>query len=383
MTAVEEEHTAGRVNDATPDVDEPHRRRRGLVWLAIGAIVLAVGAGAWLRTSSGTTEPASAAAAPVATTVVERGSISATETWSGTLGHGTPFTVNSSADGIVTRLPYQGETVESGDELYRVNEQPVTLLYGQVPMYRDLRVGDTGVDVEQLEANLAELGYDGFTADNEYTSDTAEAVRAWQADNGAAETGNVSQTGVVFLPEGRRVDALHTKVGDRVAPGIPILDITGPDQIVSLETGIADRDLINVDTAVTVALSDGDEVSGTVNATAVAEAALDDSGAGFEGGGAEPESIVQVEITLAEQVSDELVGASVDVIVAIDERADVLLVPVNALLALAEGGYGLEVVHDDGTTEIVPVDTGLFADGRVQVNGDEIAEGTVVGTAGR
>jgi multidrug efflux pump subunit AcrA (membrane-fusion protein) len=82
-------------------------------------------------------------------------------------------------------------------------------------------------------------------------------------------------------------------------------------------------------------------------------------------------------------VPDDLIGAPVDVIVAIDRRKDVLTVPVNALLAVAEGGFGLEVVDDDGTTEVVPVRTGLFGDGRVEVKGKGIAEGTVVGTAGR
>jgi hypothetical protein len=60
-----------------------------------------------------------------------------------------------------------------------------------------------------------------------------------------------------------------------------------------------------------------------------------------------------------------------------------LLVPVNALLAPAEGGYGLEVVRGDGTTTIVRVDTGLFAAGKVEVRGAGIAKGTVVGVAGR
>jgi hypothetical protein len=58
-------------------------------------------------------------------------------------------------------------------------------------------------------------------------------------------------------------------------------------------------------------------------------------------------------------------------------------VPVTALLALAEGGYGLEVVAEDGTTSTVPVDTGLFAEGKVEVSSPEIEEGTVVGVAGR
>ena len=49
-------------------------------------------------------------------------------------------------------------------------------------------------------------------------------------------------------------------------------------------------------------------------------------------------------------------------------------VPVSALVALAEGGYGLEIV--DGTqTRYVAVTLGMFAQGRVEVSGPDIAEG--------
>ena len=51
------------------------------------------------------------------------------------------------------------------------------------------------------------------------------------------------------------------------------------------------------------------------------------------------------------------------------ERENVLTVPVAALLALAEGGYGVEVVDGDAS-RLVAVETGLFADGRVEVTGD-------------
>lgn len=381
MTAVEDAHTSAPVTGIDTEPDEPRRRRRRLVWPALGAVLIAVGAGAWLWTGDGSTEAAPAAAGPVATASVERGTISATESWEGTLEYGLPVTVKSSAEGTITRLVGQGETVERGDEFYRVNERPVTLLYGAVPTYRDLAPGDAGVDVKQLETNLAKLGYDGFGVDNAYTASTAEAVRAWQADIGAQRTGTVARGNVVFVPAGGRVDALRVSVGDVLRPGAPVLDITGTDQVVSLEVDIDDRDRFDVDAKVTVVLPGGEEVPGTVSTMAVVKVASGDSGEGFGGGTPESESIVQVEIAL-DEVPD-LVGTPVDVIVAIDERADVLLVPVNALLALAEGGYGLEVVRDDGTTKLVRVDTGLFAGGKVEVTGAGIAEGTVVGVAGR
>jgi peptidoglycan hydrolase-like protein with peptidoglycan-binding domain len=249
-------------------------------------------------------------------------------------------------------------------------------------MYRHLAPGDSGVDVRQLETNLAKLGYEGFTVDGAYTASTAAAVSAWQSDSGVEPTGTVARRDVVFVPEGGRVDALNVNVGDLVRPGAPVLDITGTDRVVNFEANLDDRDRFDVGTKVTVVLPGGEEIAGRVSAIRVVKVAAGEAGEGSGGGTTDSESIVQVEIALA-RAPDELVGTPVDVIVAIDRRADVLFVPVSALLALAEGGYGLELVRDDGTTKVVRVDTGLFANGKVEVRGAGIAEGTVIGVAGR
>lgn len=378
MTTVEEGHIAGPVTDVEPEPDEPSRRRRRLVWPAVlGAVLIAAGAGAWVWVSNASSGEPLAAAGPVATVTVERGTISATESFDGTLGYEAPFTAASSGEGTVTWLAGQGETVSRGDALFRINERSVTLLYGMVPMFRDLAPGDAGADVEQLETNLADLGYDGFTVDEDYTESTAEVVRAWQADIGVERTGTVARGDVIFVPESGQVEALHAAVGDVVGPGTPVLDITGTDQVVSLEIDIDDRDRFGLDTEVAVLLPGGDELAGTVAATAVVAVPAESP----EGGDAE--SVLEVEIAMSEAAPEEFVGASVEVVVAVDERADVLLVPVNALLALSEGGYGLEIVAEGGTTSIVAVETGLFAEGRVEIRSGEVAEGMVVGVAGR
>jgi len=70
--------------------------------------------------------------------------------------------------------------------------------------------------------------------------------------------------------------------------------------------------------------------------------------------------------------------AAVSVLFTAAEHKDVLTVPVAALLALAEGGYGVEVVGGSNS-HYVRVETGLFANGRVEISGDGIAEGTAVG----
>jgi peptidoglycan hydrolase-like protein with peptidoglycan-binding domain len=396
VTIVEDARPLPEMTRTEPEPDQPRRRRRRRIWLAFALVlVIAAGIGIWVLTSSTSTESSGDEIGPVATAKVTRTTLIATETWEGTLGYGSPFTIatqgiasssaeaeSSSPAATVTRLIDQGAIVRRGDELYRVNEQPVTLLLGAIPMYRDLAPGHSGPDVRQLEANLAKLGYKEFAADNQYTSSTAAAVRAWQDDIDADVTGVVSRTSVVFMPERGLVDSLHVNVGDTVSPGTPILDVTGTDHVVSLQVDVDDRDLVEFGAEVTVVLPDGREVAGTVTSLSVVEA----EPAPGEAEGAAPaptDPIVEVEVALAKAAPKDFSGAPVDVIAGIDERAGVLTVPVNALLALAEGGYGLEVVGDDGITEIVAVDTGLFADGRVEVRSDGIAEGTVVGVAGR
>jgi peptidoglycan hydrolase-like protein with peptidoglycan-binding domain len=371
VTAVEDAHPSAPATGPEPRADVSRRRR--LVWAALGAAAIAVGAGAWLGARSATQDGPPAAAGPFATTTIERGRISATESWDGTLEYERPLTVKSGAAGTVTRLVDQGARVQRGDELYRVDERPAILLYGAVPMYRDLAPGASGLDVRQLEANLRKLGYDGFTVDRAYTASTAAAVRAWQADAGLDRTGTVARRDVVFVPAGGRVDAVRIGVADVVRPGSPVLEITGTERVVSFEADLDDRDRFDIDAKVTVVLPGADEIAGRVSALSVLTVAS---------GQTESESLLQVEIALP-RAPDALVGTPVEVIVAIDERTDVLLVPVSALLALAEGGYGLEVVREDGTTRVVPVDTGLFADGKVEVRGVGIAEGAVVGVAGR
>ena len=74
----------------------------------------------------------------------------------------------------------------------------------------------------------------------------------------------------------------------------------------------------------------------------------------------------------------ELHSAPVDVDFVSNRRADVLEVPVTALLALPKGGFGVEVV-DGLRTQIVPVRTGMFAAGQVDVRGKGIAAGMRVG----
>src|SRR3954447_11013846 len=115
---------------------------------------------------SGADHPAAAARAPAANTEkVEQGALSALVSGAGTLTYrarsdGSPYVVVNQAGGVYTQLPEAGDKVGCGGVLYRVDNRPVLLLCGTIPLYRHLHAGVTGRDVRQLNRNLHELGYD-------------------------------------------------------------------------------------------------------------------------------------------------------------------------------------------------------------------------------
>jgi multidrug efflux pump subunit AcrA (membrane-fusion protein) len=100
------------------------------------------------------------------------------------------------------------------------------------------------------------------------------------------------------------------------------------------------------------------------------------------GQGVDPKTTVEVVVGLkgkkAQKAAAPYALAAVNVSFTAGTRKNVFTVPVAALLALQEGGFGVEVVAGS-TSTYVPVTTGLFASGRVEISGNGIAEGTTVG----
>jgi peptidoglycan hydrolase-like protein with peptidoglycan-binding domain len=334
-----------------------------------GLGVLLIGAGTVAAVGFGGRDPAPAATsdAPPATATVTRSTLTQTEQVSGTLGYGDTSTLAGKAAGTVTWLPAAGTTVSRGQAVYRVDDKPVPLLYGTLPLYRPLSDGVSGPDVEEFEQNLAALGYGGFTVDKDFTANTATAVRKWQKDLGLAETGAVDPAQVALAPAAIRVTALHATLG---APASgPVLDCTGTTRTVKVDLDVAKQGLVKAGIAATVTLPSGTSVAGTVASVGTVATA------GTNGGGA----TVPVTVTIADQSKlGSLDGAPVDVTLVSAQAKDVLSVPVSALVALAEGGYGVQVVTGS-SSRYVAVKTGMFAGGRVEVSGDGITAGTVVG----
>lgn len=351
--------------------------RTSVLALAAAAVLAVAGTGALLTARGEDGTGAGRDDLPPATTEVVSGTLTDKRTEDGILGYGTERPATAGRAGTMTWLPEESAVVVRGERLYELDGRAVRLLRGRVPAWRDLAPGAEGADVRQLEQNLRALGYDGFEVDDEYTWATADAVEEWQEELGVPETGTVALGDVVFLPDRARVGSLRVSVGDLVAPGQAVLGTTGTAPAATVELDPGQRRMARDGASVTIGLPDGSTVRGRIEdlRTEVTEADPADPG------GEDTTTLVVTAALLGDEgrrAARSYDTATVDVTFVAGERPDVLMVPVAALLALREGGYGLEVV-DGGRSTYVAVEVGLFSGGMVEVSGEGIAEGTVVG----
>ena len=332
---------------------------------ALGGLAIPGGTGA--AASPGTP---SANAATVDTAEVVRQAMHTTAELDGTLGYEGERSVLAGTPGMVTRLPAEGKVIGRNGTLYELDGRVhPRLFYGSRPLWRPLEPGmSDGVDVRQLEQNLKALGFapKGMEVNRHWDAKTTLAVKRWQRATGRERDGTIDGRDIAFLPGAIRVAEHRAAVGTSVGPGAPILDGTTAARVVTLDISAGRQDLVQPGQAVTVELPDGTLVDGSVRS--IGRVAT----AGENGG----DPTVPVTIDLDPDATLPAIDAApvtIDVVTATHDA--VLAVPVNALVALLEGGYAVEVRDADGTRHFEAVELGLFENGLVEVSGDGIAEG--------
>ena len=218
-------------------------------------------------------------------------------------------------------------------------------------MWRRLSAGvDKGDDVRQLEENLVALGFADpavVTVDDTFTSATAAAVKRWQKARGLEQTGAVEPTDVVFAAGPVRVaDAQGGRRATSGGASTAVLEVTGAEQIVTVQLDTGKASVAKQDDAVTIELGDDRTINGTVRS--VGTVVHTDSEPGLD---------VATTSTSWSPSPAGRPSASTTRPSPSTSRASsatgVLAVPVRALLALAEGGYAVERVTATGT-ELVP-----------------------------
>jgi hypothetical protein len=336
--------------------------------------------------------PADAPAVAVAYTPVVRTDLTNTVQVTGSLGYAGSYTIVNQAQGTAyTALPAAGATIRRGQPLYAVDGAPVTLFYGATPEWRALSVGVVaGRDVAQLDRNLIALGYGaGLVVSDHFTDTTAYAVGLWQAARGLPVTGTVPLGQVAYAPGPLRITGVTPVPGSPPQPGTSILTATSPVPVVTADVPVVQEYLVKAGDPVTVTLPDGVTTTPGV-ITSVASVASAGNGGSSDAGAAPAQSpgpgsgsgsgqdTVQITVRLVNpDAAGHLDQAPVTVNIVSAQAHDVLAVPISALVALAGGGYAVEVSRG-GTVHLIAVQTGLFSQTLVQVSGAGLTAGTPI-----
>jgi peptidoglycan hydrolase-like protein with peptidoglycan-binding domain len=271
-----------------------------------------------------------------------------------------------------TMLPSVGRVIARGQSLYQISGQSVVLLYGSVSPTRAFIAGmSPGRDVAALNANLDALGYGQGLAGDAFSAGTAAAIRALQSARGLTVTGELLLGSVVFEPGPVRVTSVTPTVGATVMPG-PVLGVTSTARQVKVALDAAEQASVKVGDAVTITLPDNQTTPGRITYVS-SVASTPSSKAGEE----ESAPTIEVDATPSEPAATgRLDQAPVNVSIITASVESALAVPIDALLALAGGGYAVEVV-EGRVHRLAAVSLGLFddADGLVQVSGKGLSSG--------
>jgi hypothetical protein len=381
--------------DAGTVLAEDPGARRGWRWRWVTAGAAAVGVGLAAAAVAGAFgQPGSSAASSdsvphTGTATVTRQTLTAQTQVNATLADAGSYSLVNQATGTLTTLPATGQVVSQGQVAYRVSGSPVVLLYGNVPAYRDLSEGLTGPDVTELNGDLVALG-DATAAELDPHSDvfsfeTAIALEKLQARLDVPVTGELALGQAVFAPGAIQVTGLATGtlLGGAVVPGTAVLTATSTTPVVTVPLDAADQSEVRDGQKVTITLPAGQNTPGVVSqVSTVATAASSSDSSGGSGSSSSPGSgsgspTITVLVTPADpKALGTLNQAPVEVTITTGSAADAVVVPVDALLAQANGGYAVEVVSG-GRHHLVAVTPGLFDDaaGLVQVTGTTLALG--------
>ena len=233
------------------------KRKRGIGKIAVLLVVVAVVSAlvGWSLAKI-FSPPAQVAAETVATTfTVKQGSIGKSITLNAAAAWGAEASGINRAAGVVTSMEPAAEPKKSGDAIYAVDLAPVALVAGSTPAFREIATGTQGPDVVQLAAMLAERGYAVDPEVDKVDWVFAQAIKAWQKDIGAKDTGTVANGAVIFtpgLPARIQFDPEVISVGATLAGGEKVLTVASAVPEFTIEVPNEQAQSIPVGTSVTI-----------------------------------------------------------------------------------------------------------------------------------
>jgi hypothetical protein len=419
--AMRVEHSgAGASSPAEGDRQQRHARPRlGLV--ALGVCLVAIGAVLASVVIRGGKRAVPAKAVPLSTTTVDQGDLVETRRYHGVLGYPSRGSVSLSGSGTVTSLPRDGQILSEGTSVAGVDDRAIGALFGRTSLYRTLRsanpagaelaaqvaqanllaaqatlsqatrsskagrassavhqasviqaqVGvdeardrlDTaqqalrqaqtpqqGPDVALVAADMTKLGY-YHGSGSSWNAELEDAVRTWQEHIGATPTGEIDPNDVLVVKGPARVSEVRGQLGSAPAAVTFSLD------------SLARRATFKIHNGAPGALAPGRHVT---------LSAAGDIATGRVMRVETSHQIATVQVAIDRSSRLDRVGSSqVSMTVTIADRHNVLTVPTQALLALASGGYALQLPAG----RLLAVRTGIVQAGDIEISGPGVHAG--------
>lgn len=293
-----------------------------------------------------------------------------------------------SAAGTIDSIAAAGTPVTTGTVLFWQSYVPVVAIEGDAAampaLTRDLTIGvSDGADVKLLEQMLVAGGFDpskSITIDDHFDAATAYAVVLWRTANGLAPTDAdvvVPKGSFVVVPSGLFVGTALVANGTALPADADVLTLTSAAREVTTTAPIGDATFA-AGATIDVEFPDGTIQPGTV--INVGNVATNTSNVP----GATPSVTITIHVDNIPASVDSFVEIPVTLRVVAQSEPKAFVVPVSALVALAEGGYALEVSDGASTTattgtgpptHLIAVTPGLFTDGFVSVTGTDVQAG--------
>jgi hypothetical protein len=395
------------------------KSRLGL--LVLGVCLVAVGAGLTSLVIHGGKRAAPAKALPLGTTTVGLGDLVQTQRYTGVLSHPSRGSVSLSGSGTVTSVPRDGQILREGTSVASVDDHRIGVLFGRTSLYRTLRsetptdaqlavqvaqanllaaqatlsqasrsskakrasapahhasvvqaqvsvdeardrlasaegalrkaqTPQQGPDVALVAGDMTALGYYHGSADG-WNASLEDAVRMWQEHIGAAHTGEIDPDDVLVVGGPARVSDVRGQLGS--SPSAVTFSLDSLSRVATFK----------IHNGAPAALAPGRHVmlSAAGDTTTARVTSVKTS-----------HQIATVEVAIDQSSRLARIGSSqVAMTVTIADRRNVLIVPTQALLALASGGYALQLP----TGRLLAVRTGIVQAGDIEVSGQGVHQG--------
>lgn len=305
---------------------------------------------------------------------------------SGNIEYILTYDLANPSTGVIDSLSIKDmEVVKTGQELFRLNGNPVFALNGKTPIYRILRYGNSGEDVKVLQNSLKELGYDIDDADGDFLSEARSALKEFQEDKELSETGIPNPVNFQSFPLPLNVVDLVAKQGDRLAAGRTVAVLADVNKLkVTVLVNEIDIPKVKIgrQAVITIDALPDEEFLGKVSF--ISEMPAETSSTQQNSGQSSGTGVVsyEVEILLDKVSSNVKAGMTANADIVIEKKDSALVVP-SAAIQEREGKKFVRILGSGDMPREVEVTTGISSDDKTEIlSGIREGDKVVIGVEG-